>query len=48
MFRYNCLDQIISIKLSENPNLPFNEIIEIINIRIEMDNSNPFEPIIND
>lgn len=46
MFRTNCLDQIISWKLSEDPNLPFNRIIGIINERIRMINNNPFEPII--
>jgi len=46
MFRNNCLDEIISRELSEDPNLPFNRIIEIINERIRMINNNPFEPII--
>jgi hypothetical protein len=46
MFRYNCLDKIIFMELLNDPNLPFNRIIEIINERIEMINNNPFEPII--
>lgn len=46
MFRNNCLDKIISMELLNDPILPFNRIIEIINERIEMINNNPFEPII--
>lgn len=46
MFRHNCLDQIISMELFSNPNLPFNRIVEIIDDRIEMNNNNPFNPYI--
>ena len=45
MFRNNCLDQIISMELLENPNLPFNIIVEIIDNRIKM-NNNLFNPYI--
>lgn len=42
MFRNNCLDEIISMKLLENPNLPFNRIVKIIDERIRMINNNTF------
>lgn len=47
MIRYNCLDQIISMELLSNPNLPFDSIVEIIDERIKMDNNNPFNLSIN-